>query len=549
MFAIDTGAVTRRIAAVCAEQYTHRPRWPVAIAGVAMTLAIPAMAQQSRMVASPTAAKPVLHVDGAPYLLLGMQLNNSSGFPAEFRRLGPAIARSHANTVMAPIGWETVEPEEGRFDWAVVDGLIAEARVQNVRLVLLWFGTWKNGNMSYVPSWVKRDVQRFPRVMTAEGRPIEVLSPIAATSRDADARAFAALMGHLQAVDAARGTVIMVQVQNEAGTLGADRDHSPAAEALFRAQVPADMIGAKPGDWTANYAERAPEAFMAYHTARYVGAVAAAGKAAYALPLYVNVWPREQPGLLRPGDSSPSGGAVSWLLPQWRALAPAIDVIGVDNYDTNVAPYTEIARAYDAPGNPLFVPETGGSMAHARQAFWTVAQPHAIGIGKFGIGPDFGMKDGKEAEEPIALDYRLLRDVAPILLPIRDAGRVRVAIEQDGMANVPMGFAGMDLVARFGAVRDGYGGPRGQGNADLSGRVIAAQVAADRYLLTGAAANLKFALPLGQDGSVQLVRVEEGHVEAGRFVRDRLLNGDETAFGLILPPTGRTLMVTVQVNK
>jgi hypothetical protein len=116
------------------------------------------------------------------------------------------------------------------------------------------------------------------------------------------------------------------------------------------------------------------------------------------------------------------------------------------------------------------------------------------------------------------------------------------------MANVPMAFPGMDLVARFGAVRDGYGGPRGQGNADLSGRVIAAQVAPDRYLLTGASANLAFALPLGRQGSVQLVSVEEGHVADRRFVRDRLLNGDETAFGLILPSTGRTMMVTLQVN-
>jgi hypothetical protein len=520
------------------------------LAGAALALgSTPIWAQRSRMTAAEAGeAKPSLRVDGAPYLLLGIQLNNSSGFPAEFRRLAPAIARSHANTVMAPVGWESVEPEEGRFDWSVVDGLVAEARTQNVRLVLLWFGSWKNGNMSYVPAWVKRDTTRFPRVMTAAGKPIEVLSPIAGASRDADARAFAALMAHLKAIDAARGTVIMVQVENEAGTLGADRDHSPAAEALFRAAVPADMPGAKPGDWTANYAERAPEAFMAYHTAKYIGAVAAAGKAAYPLPLYVNVWPREQPGLLRPGDSSPSGGAVSWLLPQWRALAPAIDLVGVDNYDTNVVPYTNVAKAYDVPGNPLFVPETGGSIAHARHAFWTVAQPYAVGIGKFGIGEDFGLKDGQEKEEPIALDYRLLGPVAPILLPLRDAGRVRVAVEEDGMANVPMAFPGMDLVARFGAVRDGYGGPRGQGNADLSGRVIAAQVAPDRYLLTGASANLAFALPLGRQGSVQLVSVEEGHVADRRFVRDRLLNGDETAFGLILPSTGRTMMVTLQVN-
>ncbi|RZL56836.1 MAG: hypothetical protein EOP65_07755 [Sphingomonas sp.] len=510
-------------------------------------VATPLAAQDSRFVAT-AAGKPVLRVDGQPFLLLGIQLNNSSGFPDEMRRLAPAIARSHANIVMAPVGWETVEPVEGRFDWAVVDGLIAEARRQQVRLVLLWFGTWKNANMSYTPAWVKRDTARFPRVVGADGKPIEVLSPIAAASRDADARAFGALMAHLKAVDGRR-TVIMVQVENEAGTLGADRDHSPAAESLFRAAVPADMPGARPGDWTANYAERAPEAFMAYHTARYIGAVAAAGKRAYDLPLYVNVWPREQPGLLRPGDSSPSGGAVSWLLPQWRALAPAVDVVGVDNYDTNVAPYTEIARAYDVPGNPLFVPETGGSMAHARHAFWTLAQPYAVGIGKFGIGEGFGLKDGQPAEEPIALDYRLLREAGPFLLPLRDAGQVRVAVEEDGMANVPLVFGDVDLVARFGEVRDGYGGPRGQGNKDVSGRVIVARAAPDRFLLTGASANVTFAPRLGAAGSVQLVTVEEGHFDGGRWVRERLLNGDETAFGLILPPEGRSLMVTVQENR
>jgi hypothetical protein len=168
-------------------------------------------------------------------------------------------------------------------------------------------------------------------------------------------------MAHIKAVDGKQRTIIMVQVENEAGTLGADRDHSAAAEALFTAPVPADMPGAKAGSWQDNYAEKAPEAFMAYHTARYIGAVAAAGRKAYDLPMYANVWPREQPGLLRPGDSSPSGGAVSWLLPQWKALAPAIDVVGVDNYDTNVAPYTQIAKAYDIPGNPLFVPETGAA--------------------------------------------------------------------------------------------------------------------------------------------------------------------------------------------
>lgn len=267
------------------------------------------------------------------------------------------------------------------------------------------------------------------------------------------------------------------------------------------------------------------------------------------ISLFTSMWPRQQPGLLRPGDSSPSGGAVSWLLPQWRALAPAIDVVGADNYDTNIVPYTEIAKSYEISGNPLFVPETGGSMANARHAFWTVAQPGSVGISKFGIDDGFGLRDGKESQEPIAVDYGLLHEIAPFLLPLRDSGNVRVAIEEDGIANVPMEFDGFDLVARFGEIRDGYGGPRGQGNNDLSGRVIAAQVTPNRFLLTGASANLKFATKLGEAGSVQLVTVEQGHFEDCRWVRERLLNGDETAFGLWLPPAGRSLIVTVQANR
>ena len=507
--------------------------------------ASPAPAQQSRLVRDTASDKPVLMVDGHRYLVLGIQLNNSSGFAPVLHSLQSAIKRSHANTVMVPIGWESVEPEEGRFDWSAVDGVIDEARAQDVRVALLWFGSWKNAKMSYAPAWVKRDTKRFPRVIDRNGNPIDVLSPISANAMRADARAFGALMAHVKAKDGKQGTVIMAQVENEAGTLGSDRDYSPAADALFKGDVPADMPHAKRGTWVASYGARAPEAFMAYYTAKYIGAVAAAGKQAYDLPLYANVWPRQQPGLLRPGDSSPSGGAVSWLLPEWRALAPAIDVVGVDNYDTNVAPYTTIARAYDVPGNPLFVPETGGSIAHARHAFWTIAQPHSLGVSKFGIDADFGMRDGKEQDEPIAVNYRLLRGSAPLLLPLRDAGEMRVAVEEDGLANVPMAFPNVDVVARFGEIKDGYGGPRGQGNADLAGRVIVTRMAPDRFILTGASANLKFAPKLGERGSIELVTVEQGHFDNGRWVGEHLLNGDETAFGLWLPPEGRSLMVTI----
>ena len=66
-----------------------------------------------------------------------------------------AIERIHANTLEVPISWEQFEPEPGKFDYSILDQLLAGAREHKVRLVLLWFGTWKNGSGHYLPLWMK----------------------------------------------------------------------------------------------------------------------------------------------------------------------------------------------------------------------------------------------------------------------------------------------------------------------------------------------------------------------------------------------------------
>ncbi len=180
-----------------------------------------------------------LVVDGAPFLVLGGELHNSSS--SDLPYLQPAWERLVAlglNTVLAAVSWELVEPEEGRFDWTMVDGLIVEARRHGLRLILLWFGSWKNGQSTYVPLWVKRDYRRFPRARRRDGRAVEVLSTFSDANRQADARAFGALLRHLREVDGADHTVIMVQVENEVGLLGDSRDRSGDAEAAFAAPVP-----------------------------------------------------------------------------------------------------------------------------------------------------------------------------------------------------------------------------------------------------------------------------------------------------------------------
>ena len=169
-----------------------------------------------------------LIVDGAPFLILGAQCHNSSAWPAMLPKVWPAIEHLHANTLEIPVYWEQFEPEPDKFDTSVVDTIIKQAREHHVRLVLLWFGTWKNGSSHYLPSWMKSQPDKYPRIIGKNGRRVDSPSPHAPATLAADIHAFSALMRHLKAVDT-QHTVIMVQVENEPGSWNSVRDFSPEA--------------------------------------------------------------------------------------------------------------------------------------------------------------------------------------------------------------------------------------------------------------------------------------------------------------------------------
>lgn len=139
-----------------------------------------------------------LLVDGQPFTILGVQAHNSSNYPAALDKVWAAARDAHANTVEIPVAWEQLEPAEGKFDFSYVDTLVAQARQNKVRLVLLWFGTWKNTGPQYTPEWVKFDNQRFPRMVDKEGKGIYCLSPFGDQTLQADQKAFVALMAHLK---------------------------------------------------------------------------------------------------------------------------------------------------------------------------------------------------------------------------------------------------------------------------------------------------------------------------------------------------------------
>ncbi len=186
-----------------------------------------------------------LIVEDRPFLIRGGEINNSSATnPATFERHWTKLKSLNLNTVLVPAYWHLLEPAEGRFDFSTVDEVVRQARENHMRLVLLWFGSWKNSMSCYAPDWVKLDAQRFPRAADREGRLQEILSPFADENRVTDAKAFAALLRHLRETDGGEHTVIMIQVENEIGMIPSARDHSAAADRAFASTVPAELINA-----------------------------------------------------------------------------------------------------------------------------------------------------------------------------------------------------------------------------------------------------------------------------------------------------------------
>jgi hypothetical protein len=523
-----------------------------------------------------------LFVDGKPFIMLSGELHNSTASSVEYLKpVMKNLAALHLNTVIGTVSWELTEPEEGRFDFSLVDSEISEARLRNMRLVLIWFGTYKTAHSSYVPLWVKADRKRFPPMMLSahpkhppfiplsglepgDGG-VGALTPLGEETLKADAKAFRALMHHIKEFDP-QHTVIMMQVENEPGIMGDSRDRSTLAEAAWTKSVPAELMdylnhnkekllpetkeiwgrnGCKAsGTWAEVFGddEWADDIFMGYYAGRFTGEVAKAGKAELSLPMFVN-------GFLAiegrfPGQY-PSGGPVHRLLDIYHAAAPSLDAISPNLYAPD---FKGVSALYARAGNPLLIPETGTNVGNL---FWAIGHHAALGWSPFGALEDMN-PDGQ-----IGQAYQILSEIMPELTQWQAAGKVGALLVTDSDKPDSLSLGGYKIALVQPARRGGpapapqvtgagiaaSGPPRPSPN-DTRPFAIVVNTAPGEFLLIGANGTPKFTADSPGPANVAIASKEEGRYEQGKWIRVRRLNGDEITNGL---PSSRIGLMKVSL--
>jgi hypothetical protein len=495
-----------------------------------------------------------LLVDGKPYFMFGGQAHNSSAWPGMMSQVWLAAEKMHLNTLEIPLYWEQIEPQPGKFDFSLIDTLLKQARAHKVRLVLLWFGTWKNGSNHYMPEWMKKDAGKYPNIIGEKGDWIDSPSPHAEATLEADKKAFASVMRYLKKADA-QHTVIMVQVENEPGAWGSVRDFSPAAQKLIEGPVPASLLEPgvlnqlphelTKGTWREVFGKNADEYFHAWSVASFIGKVAAAGKQEYALPLYTNAALRD-PLTNPPATNYESGGPTDNVLAIYKAAAPALDVLSPDIYLSGNDKVLKVLELYGRNDNPLFVPETIASPVHAKYIYEVIARG-GIGYSPFGIDDNGrGSPDSVIAArlKPVGQEYQALGQMMRPLAQWGFEGKIKTVIEGEDHKEQTIDLGNWQAVVIFGGMGRGSAPPP---NQQALGKMMVVQLSDNKFISVGTHARITFKSTGKYSGRPwQYLKVEEGNFENGKFKTSRILNGDETDWGgPYLGTTPRVLQISL----
>jgi hypothetical protein len=521
------------------------------------------------------AVKRVFMVDGKPFFPLGAQSGTSNAYnDKESEAAFKAVKALHGNTLWTDVYWEHIEKEEDKFDFTMVDDLIASARRYGLKLILEWFATWKNANMDYTPDWVKTNPQRFKRVVSPTGVDLWTLSPHCQQNLEADKKAFVALCKYLKAKDSVEHTVIGLQVENEPGILGSDRDYSPEAQTIFDSPVPAKLIadmkkrgkgevyniwqkagGKDSGTWSDLFGWTAGEFMSAWAIANYIDSIAAAGKAVYDIPMYSNVWVMEihraNVVWMNPGETYPSGGAVRKALDIYKWFTPHVDMITPDIKPYNHRFWDAMCATYSRDDNPLFFSETPPFL----NLFRAITDYNLIGYSRMSSTENIADENGNVRPEYQigANTYWCLASAIPLILKYQGTGKMHAIVQEEDIGAMLLDLDGFYCAVIFSDGPQRRLGtdwrhkkivPEGENNGPAGfdrGRGLLVQASKNEFYILGAKfrvffrpkmppaklLDVTFVADRFQESLIHQLKVDEGHFDDnGNFVVDRRRNGD-----------------------
>ena len=564
------------------------------VCGAALTISAMAQTDASVPHLQKQGTATQLIVDGKPFLILAGELGNNSATSIPMMdAVWPRLVGGNTNAALVGVSWAQFEPEEGKFNYTQVDGVIAKARENHMHIVFLWFGAWKNGTSSFAPYWVKKDYTRFPRIQVYDGKtvsisgPVELLSTFGEATRDANAAAFKALMAHIKKDDGTPHTILMIQVENEVGVLRDSRDRSPAANRAFAGQVPAELMNyleahkdhlipelrdvwaangfKKSGTWEdvfgrgkpadlqipvqttsppmneydheVNWKElhwAADEFFMAWNYARYVEKEVSEGKSAYDIPMYVNTWLQQQ-NHAWPG-TYPSGGPVPQVHDIWRAGAPDVDILAPD---IHIPDFDEVTQRFIRNGNPLFIPEASNNVADV-----------ILAAGKYdtiGYSPMEGFEDKVGPNWLLAPTYRMLNNLAPMILAHQGTGTMTAVrmVQGDPPQHIKLGNYTLTLnytgqgsflppQPKGGVESMHFENEPAQSGPPIEAAAIIISTGPDEYYFAGGGMRVDFTADTPGPANVGLGIVQTGNFVDGKWELTRWIEGDDDAQGEIL---------------
>jgi len=505
-------------------------------------------------------------VNGKPFFVVGAQAHNSSSYTeADFRHAAKCTKGLCCNTIEAPVYWHKIEPVEGVFDFTSIDYMVKICREEGLKLVVLWFATWKNGDMSYCPAYIKADTARFPRALRADGTKLQNLSSHCEANKLADANAYEKLMGHIKEIDGQEQTVIAMQIENEPGYLKSDRDYREEAERSLKGGIPDGLAsylesrgcgfpyeqwvkyGRKAsGPWEDVFGIHGIEFCEAYQIAQYIDYIGACGKRACDIPMYVNVWlgggEFDIPGLGYPG-----GGAILKTLDIWKFKSPHIDLIAPDIYIQNYRAYVRQCDGFTRDDNPLFVPESAAAGPNAAYMFYAIGACNAIGFAIFGVESAFD-SDGviKPHCEAMKESNQYLQNAMPLINKYKGTGKMYPVVQEEKVSLASYEFERYYGCVKFefdhaymgqGTCYKGRNGKPAETPLPIRGLIF--ETGPEEFYLTG-----NFHLRLAPKSSperagsaqpmpvVDFASVEEGYFDDdGEFIAVNERNGDEVMFG------------------